>query len=296
MFQLLCVFALLVTTHLCGKVDENRIVGRIEECHSIETIASEIEADTLVLFDIDKTALITSTQLGSPAWFDHLKIKILQWGLPSEAVVPLVCKVMQKTPHIAVEEATAPLISKLQEEGHLVFALTARLKEAPWDPHFDRTTHNHLKSAGIDFEKTQLPDHFCKRKHPPSFAYGIIFTSWRPKGPVLKHFLEEMAHRPSKVVFVDDQIDFLHSVEQSLAEMKIPFVGFHYRYCEKQFKSFDILVANLQLQHLEEKGEVLPEKAAFIAKRKLLRKNPSINPDFYLDKLLFALVKKQEAR
>lgn len=270
-----------------------QLSGRIAECHSTKVIEKEIEKDTLVLFDIDKTTLTTSTHLGSPSWFDHLRVKVAQWGLPKEAVIPLIHKVMKQAPHIPVEEATPLLIANLQDKGHLVWALTARIKTAPWDPYFDRTTALHLKGAGIDFEQTQLPEDLSKKTFPATFSYGIIFTDWQPKGPILKNFLQALNYRPAKVVLIDDQLEFLQSVEKAMTEMKIPFVGFHYRYCETWDRPFDILISNIQLQNLDKKGVILSEKEALFVKKRILKQNPSINPDFYLDKLLSGLVKQQ---
>lgn len=283
--RLLICLLLLLTTHLSA---------RIVECRSTKNFEKEIKKDTLVLFDVDDTTITTSSYLGSKAFFNHLEVKIVQWKLPEKAVLSLICKVIQKAAYLPAHKATPKLIAKLQEEGYLVFALTGRLKVAPWDPDFAQTTQKHLAAAGVDFMRTQLPSHFIDKKTPPSFAHGVIFSSWQPKGPVLKEFLQNYKHRPAKVVFIDDDLESLKSVEASMKEMKIPFVGFHYRHCEKKARPFDILTANIQLEHLMKKGVPLSDKAALEAKKKLLKKKRSINPDFYLDKLLSDLVEKQK--
>lgn len=284
MLRIFLGFALLLSTYLSAD---------IQECYSSQAILSEIDENTLVLVDIDKTAVKSATHLGSEAWYNHLERKGSDWGIGDSTLMPLVTRIMQNTAYTLVEETTPGLIAELQAKKHLIFAFTGRLMVAPWDPHFSRATHNHLKAVGIDFERTHIPAHFAHKKFPSSFAHGIIFSNWQPKGPVLKHFLNELDHRPGKVVLIDDQLSFLRSVEKSMAEMKIPFVGFHYRLCEKEEQEFDLLVANIQLQHLEEKGIILSEKSALLAKKRLLKKNPSINPDFYLDKLFIDLVEKQ---
>jgi len=267
--------------------------AEIQECYSSQAILSEIDENTLVLVDIDKTSVKSATHLGSEAWHKHLQKKTADWGISDSVLVPLVTRIMQNTVYIAVEKTTPGLIAELQAKKHLIFAFTGRLMVAPWDPQFSRATHNHLKAAGINFELTHIPAQFAHKKFPSSFAHGIIFSNWQPKGPVLKHFLTELDHHPAKVVLIDDQLSFLHSVEKSMAEMKIPFVGFHYRLCEKEEREFDPLIANIQLQHLEEKGSILSERKALLAKKRLLKRKPSINPDFYLDKLFIDLVEKQ---
>lgn len=275
--RFLICFLLLLSAHLSGK---------IVECQSTKDFEKEIKKDTLVLFDLDETTITTSSYLGSKAWFNHLEVKTVQWKVPEKKLISLICKVIQKAPYVPVHKGTPKLIAKLQEEGHLVFALTGRLKVAPWDPKFAATTQKHLASAGVDFTLTQLPSRFIDKKVHPSLAHGIIFSSWQPKGPVLKHFLEHYKHRPAKVVFIEDDLESLKSVEAAMKEMKIPFVGFHYRYSEKKKRPFDILAANIQLQHLMKKGRPLSDKAALKLKKELLEKKGSINPDFYLDKLL----------
>lgn len=262
--------------------------ARIIPIHTAHDILAEVDKDTLVLFDIDNTTLTPSTALGSGPWFDHLKEKLKTTGVDKDDFRHRVSIILRHAHHIPCEETLPELIRSLQARGIPVWGLTARLKNPPWDPHFDRTTQLHLASVGVDFECSQIPLQ-CKldTKNPPSmFAHGIIFTSWTHKGPVLVDFLKQIDYRPAKIVFIDDQPSFLDSVKESLHKENIPFVGYHYKGWEKSVVNFDLLTANIQLLCLDLFGHLISNEEAEKIKLDLITKDPHLHPDFYLDLVL----------
>jgi len=228
--------------------------ARIVETKNVSDILSEIDENTLVLFDIDLTTLTPTTTLGSNAWWNHFRGKVRSTNLPKEQTLlligPIVHKMLRKVPHKTVEPEVVALIHSLQERGITVWALTGRYKKAPWDPQFAELTRDQLAACGIDFELSIPPKGVEIMQLHPSYAYGILFTDGQQKGPVLWEFLQALNHRPLKVVMIDDLLNYLTSIENALKKENIPFVGFHYTRLAHLDGQFDRMIGNIQMHAL----------------------------------------------
>jgi hypothetical protein len=271
------------------------VSARIVETHHIADILKEIDQETLVLFDIDETTLTSKTTLGTSAWWEHFIRKLAptkeEKAQLTPFIMPIVHKVTQASQSRTVEPETAQLINSLQERGITVISLTGRCKEAPWDSNFAEYTRDQLQCLGIDFEKSIWPAGVrLDPANPPSnYAYGIIFTNFQPKGPVLLQVLKELNFRPKKVVMVEDLTEFLKSVDQSLAKENIPFVGFRYSHLDNDIKNLDPMIGNIQLYKLLSDGQYVGEEEAAEIKVDFLKQNPKLSPDFYLEALFKCL-------
>lgn len=62
----------------------------------------------------------------------------------------------------------------------------------------------------------------------PNIKNGIIFTAELDKGKVLEEALKLLPKKPSQIIFVDDRIDNLESVEKICSKLQLPYLGFHY--------------------------------------------------------------------
>lgn len=60
------------------------------------------------------------------------------------------------------------------------------------------------------------------------FYKGIMLTNHLPKGPCLEALLKEEKYKPKNIVFIDDEIDNLYSVEQTCSKLGIIYHGIHY--------------------------------------------------------------------
>ena len=81
------------------------------------------------------------------------------------------------------------------------------------------------------------------------YENGVIQTGEKLKGSVLKEVLQKVTKIPHKIVFVDDRIEQLESVQQACQEIGIPVVCFHYSAFETP-PLLDEAVANYQLDIL----------------------------------------------
>lgn len=263
--------------------------ARIVETFAIEDILPEIESDTLVLLDIDDTLITSSCSLGSSAWWTHFANILfrnkLDMSKSEEILPPMILKIFEAVPARAIEAKAPALIRELQDRKITVLGLTARSRKTSYAKNFDLITRNQLGSIGISFEQSILPQEF-QRKLPKEFAYGIIFTDQKLKGPVLVKFLQTLNYRPAKIVTLDDSPMQISSLDEALAGIDIPFVGFRYGRLDKQIERFDPLIGNIQMQTLFTTGQLLDDDQA----REVAFENPTLLPNFYLMELHQSLI------
>lgn len=236
----------------------------------------------LCLFDIDDTLIDNPFHLGSPPWRNWVR-KTLPPYSGFVLFDALTLYIAKHAPYKAVEPTTARLISDFQESGVTAFGFTARGRSEWYTTTLegvDRFTHRQLAQVGIDFKRTPVPEELKSLK-PDYFFNGIIFSKHIPKGDLLQILFQELNYTPSLILFVDDKLEQVKSVEEALKEAGIPFIGFWYRRAEKDRAGFNPMATNIQLEFLFGK-RVLSDKAA----RELAKIHQGIDPQAYLLDLL----------
>ena len=66
-------------------------------------------------------------------------------------------------------------------------------------------------------------------KGNPILKSGIIFTSGLDKGMVLEYILKKYNYYPKIIIFIDDLIENIKSLQKTCFKLNIDFYGFHYR-------------------------------------------------------------------
>ncbi len=117
----------------------------------------------------------------------------------------------------AMEPHTGRFITQLHQQEIRTIGLTARgidMKEV---------TLNQLKNAGIDLTGYTLYDKdisLINKYH--GFSKGFIFstpgTEGFDKGTILIRFFEKISYKPHIIIFIDDNLHFLKSVQKALAK------------------------------------------------------------------------------
>lgn len=79
---------------------------------------------------------------------------------------------------------------------------------------------------------------------------------------VLKTFLERLGFKPNKVMFMDDSIEQLKSVESAANALGIEFIGFHYIAAETISCEFNEKVGEFQFKNLVEHEEWMSDSDA----------------------------------
>ncbi len=185
--------------------------AEVRESSSMADVFRSIDADTLVVFDLDNTVMEAHGDWGSDQWYDHL-VEYYKRTLPEKEAVARAEKEWgdaQFTTHVRpVEGITPELIRKAQDAGTKMIGLTARPTE------ITARTVEQLATIGVDFS----------RNGGAVFAIGATSS----KGKALVEYLKRTGQRPKKIVFVDDKHHYVKSVDEALAELGIPREIFRY--------------------------------------------------------------------
>ena len=241
-------------------------IAAIIETSSFSDLLKEVDSETLVFVDLDETMVTSSRMLGSQQWWTYMQTS---WNriidcpdAPKNYFNELVNFIFDHVPEVPVEENTTSVVRILQERGITVLSLTARMKKSPWDPCHDITTSQMLQKLGIHLT--------------------ILFTEWKPKGPYVRDYIQNLTRLPKKIVMIDDTLSQIKSVESVLLEMKIPFKGIHYTRLKQRELEFDPAIGNIQLEALQRKGILLTDTEA----RQLKEGNSEQINDHYFEDLL----------
>lgn len=168
-----------------------------------------------------------------------------------------------------VDHQAPMVIKKIQESGAKVMALSAmRTGTFGLIESMESWRLSRLADVGIDFSLTApVTDSFViadaiRDGFAPIFRDGILFTYVHAKGEALDLFLKKIHWQPSIIIFVDDKVHYLTSVQEMAASAKIPFMGFHYMVSHERPFIFDEQLFNFQLNHLIDHKEWVHDDAA----------------------------------
>ena len=228
----------------------------IVESDRLETVLEYISPGTLIIFDIDNTLARSIQELSSDEWFCHLvNSKMLEGYDYLTAVyyaLPITYYAQFNVALEPTELIAAALIAQLVMRNFPVMALTTRTLFVA------ERTLKQLEDIGIAFliSDVSQDDLVLPMPHPCFYKNSILFGGNNDKGEVLKAFFHWMNYYPEKVVFVDDKMKYLESVEKALQSYNITFVGIRYSGCDERVKNFDPIQAEVQWRKLRQKKEL----------------------------------------
>jgi hypothetical protein len=146
---------------------------------------------------------------------------------------------------LLIESQIPAILDDLKQKNIKVIALTAAMTGTLKGVQIEQKRCDELKRLGIDFSSS-FESHSSFYLHElksfqgrfPMFYHGILLTNGdarkgdeiNNKGEVLIAFLKRINWFPKKILFVDDKIDHLKSVEKSLTDLdpSIAFTGVEY--------------------------------------------------------------------
>lgn len=233
--------------------------AEIRETSSMNDITSLLTPGTIIIFDLDNTVLEAQQTLGTDQFFSFLVKKAESNGLSNAAAKDWALEqsfsIQPLTEVRAVEKVTPHLIEQLQRENYTIFALTAR--PVAWA----MGTLGQVSSLGINFSLTapQASDTFLKQ-----MKNGIFFLPPKAeKGPTLVNFLKENNLHPQQVIFIDDKLANVQSVEAALQAENIPHIELRYRAADARVQSFNTDIAEFEYNYyLKNKVFISDEVAA----------------------------------
>jgi hypothetical protein len=232
------IFCLLLSIHAHAEIKEVSHMKEIEQLLNAPIAPSE-----WIMFDIDYTLTQPETPVLQMAVIKQNKIRfkdeLATFPEKQKALIPIL--MVTYAPSVLTDLDAPSLISKLQEKGILVLGFTAAdTSQIPNVGSIPSWRKNELKRLGIDFSPTSKTSSIAKesiefrqfssfRGTYPLYKEGILYCNvTASKGDLLTAFIDKQRHKPSKIVFIDDTIENLESVEAALKKLGIAFVGIHY--------------------------------------------------------------------
>jgi Protein of unknown function (DUF2608) len=276
---------LILYTFLCAA----QAFGVIYETSDLEGLKKEIQtldAADLVIFDVDNTLLIHNDAILRPRG-KLLNDRLLQTVLNNERISKkypegyLLSQVFSKLNSSLLDPEIVSIIKSLQHRNIKTIAFTAvGTGQLGIIPDMMDWRIKTLKSLDIYFQTAfpHIPSllfaDFKEKLSLPGFKEGILFSALYPKGDVLKVFIQLLNWKPRKILFMDDKMHFLKSVEQAAQELGIDFVGLYYTASYNAPGYLDEKLAEFQFHYLAEQGRWLNDAEA----RKMLEQKSSMRP------------------
>lgn len=208
-------------------------IYRFEEAQG----ALNVDAKTLVFFDIDDTILTSSDASARTKnwnWLFIIRLALNFPGLIKKSSWERVhSTIWTQTPRILIEPSVKDFIADLQNKGAVVLGFTA-METGTYGiiNHFPEWRYQEVCNLGIQFS-----DHFKNKifTNLPSFhgGYpelykGILFANRDSKGAVLEAFLDSLDYVPSQIVYFDDGTNSLVNVGEICYKRGIPHQLYDY--------------------------------------------------------------------
>ncbi len=220
------------------------LVGEVIPTRTLEVIDNhEVDSDTWVVFDVDMTLVIPKDPI---LWGGSYDVFV---ALAKKAIPDFDEKSRTHYRNIILDQAewelidpkSPELIRSLRKKGATVVALTALEYElSDW-----RVAQ--LEGLGFDFGEGPKADHPCYKK-------GILFSDETPKGEVLVSFFNHLGVKPKKVIFFDDSLKFIKSVESELEKAGIPVTSYYYEEVDHRPIQFVPALVREKMRILFEEG------------------------------------------
>lgn len=257
----------------CFSLDSSLSAKIIEASHleEVNEYFDNLDSQSLVMWDVDHTLITPADpilQIGNESITREIYQRYLG-NKTNENKKELISRIFSRLPYCLVDSRLPHLISSLQDKGIPTMAFTA-MKTGSFGviSSMEHWRFHQLKKVNIDFS-----DFFpmysglnwqvtSPKAGSPAFRSGILCSDHLDKGPVLDKFLQEIAWKPTQVIFFDDTLACLTSVENTLRALNIPFVGIHYHAAEAHITPIDPEIAHRKYLTLVEKGIWLTDEEA----------------------------------
>ncbi|MEC7839909.1 MAG: DUF2608 domain-containing protein [Chlamydiota bacterium] len=244
-------------------------ITQMKNMKQVEALCNQADRDTLVIFDIDMTLTIpTNPALQMPnvkMYKSRFKKYKALWSKDQKTIITNFIG-LNNSPKL-LDPHTKLLIKSLQRRNIPTIALTATLAGPILDIQ-DVISYRDdlLKKLDIDFSVTSpSQDYFIFDDLLPYLGgypqtkKGIILANGEKnmKGVVLTRFLEAIDWTPQKVIFIDDDLSQVESMENSMGKLGVQFEGVHFRAIDDFVadkispEDFDVEWENLHLLSIE---------------------------------------------
>lgn len=239
-----------------------------------EETLQTIDQQSLVLFDVDETLLVPKDLIlnlyAKNEWNQYFKETF-----ENPAIVPsgydyrnLSGQIFSKMEYEVVTPKVLELVRSLQLRNIKTIAFTKMpIGSLGMISSMEDWRIEHLKKHQFDFSSAfsqfqEIKINVSSTGIPCLFKKGVLCANKQHKGPVLTAFLEAIQWKPAQIIFIDNRLDYLQSVEKALEGTDIKFIGFYYREVENRPYIVNEELARFQLLHLARTGKWLNDQEA----------------------------------
>lgn len=201
----------------------------------INNLLPNIDKDTLVIFDVDEVLIMPTDEYRLTHPFRRELVKDIQSRLSLEEQKILFSIIMLKQTMRLVDMEIIDLLNKLKEYKIPTIALTKFLTGKIGNiSKVEDLLFKNLALLNISFQdltpfKNEIKLHGMHGNSGiPFLKDGVIMTAMIDKAKVLKSVFTRMSYFPRKIIFIDDKLDNLQSVQNFSINSQIIFQGFHY--------------------------------------------------------------------
>lgn len=252
----------------------------IKEIYSLseaEAVLNNLDPKSIVFFDVDEVLIFPIDKIHLPKFFlvDPIKSLKIEFEIKIGSRIEVVwSKVMMQAKRVLVEPSIIiNLITSLQNRKVIPLGLTKmRVGSFGMIDSLKEYRINQLKNLGVVFENNSIPPVFnkdivftqCAKNFNdyPEFYRGIIFSNESPKGEILAAFLDCLNYIPKQIVFFDDILDNLVSVQQEVEKRNIDYHGYHYKAVDNIAGQVNYEIAKFQLDYLHKHENWISEQEA----------------------------------
>jgi hypothetical protein len=243
------------------------IVSSSDIC-DLERALANVDGDALVVFDCDDVLITIPEQIAG----ERGKKFFHEWcgkniaNLSEQLLYDLMTFILMSNRSYLVNEKMPKIVQGIQERGVGCIVLTA-LATKPIEPVDDPMAWRvaTLATLGYDFGKSwpklgrKIFDQYGV-DHAPCYDSGVLCCGSTEKGKCLVSFIDYAEIAPSKVVFIDDLVKNLESVEAECGSANIEFLGMQYLESNKLAAGIEYSeeIMEYQLSTLKEKRIWVP--------------------------------------
>lgn len=236
----------------------------IKSFEEVSEILQNSDADTLIIFDVDRTLIIPEENA-----FRYPNLPMILGAIDNyyqktnhtNHFVKL-AKIATNYKHIILESCIINIINNLQNKNAKLIALTDVMTEPDDIVDWKILRFNQLKELDIDFSTSFQEESIILDNLPvfennyPLFNKGMLLANNIAKGKVLTEFLNKIKWQPKKIIFFDDRETNLTSVENALTDLdpNIIFKGYHYIKADLIDNTVDKEIFEQQINHLVKYG------------------------------------------
>ena len=211
-------------------------ITQTSDINILENLIYEADHNTLFLFDIDNVVLMDEDEYRLTHPYREEWIKDIETRLSEDQRALLFSIILEERKVRLVDPNIRNIINELEVRKIPTMALT-KLQTDKFGiiEKMQDWRIRELQGINIDFARlSPITDDIEIRELEvgsgiPLLTQGIILTAERDKADILEYVLANKNYYPESIVFVDDILENLESVQDLCKKLQINFEGFEYK-------------------------------------------------------------------